>query len=64
VPRRATEAVSERLLTAREVAELLSVKAGTVLAWLEAGDLPGFRLGGRENEASRRKKSAGGPSHA
>jgi excisionase family DNA binding protein len=39
--------VSERghgLLTAREVAELLSVSTETVLRWARRGDLPGFRL--------------------
>ena len=40
----------ERLLTARELAELLGVSAGTVLDWweLEPSDprkLPGFKLG-------------------
>lgn len=37
----------ERLLTARELAELLGVSAGTVLDWFEAGRLPGFKLNGR-----------------
>ena len=37
----------ERLLTARELAEVLSLAAGTVLDRFERGDLPGFRLGGR-----------------
>lgn len=36
----------ERLLTARDVAELLSVSAETVLRWTRRGDLPGFRLPG------------------
>ncbi len=39
--------MSERghgLLTAREVAELLSVSTETVLRWARRGDLPGFRL--------------------
>jgi excisionase family DNA binding protein len=40
--------VSERLLTARELAELLGLSAGTILDRFERGDLPGFRLyGGR-----------------
>jgi predicted DNA-binding transcriptional regulator AlpA len=40
--------VTERLLTARELAELLGLAPGTVLDRFEAGDLPGFRLyGGR-----------------
>jgi excisionase family DNA binding protein len=37
----------ERLLTARELADILGVKPATVLDWFEAGRLPGFRLGGR-----------------
>ena len=39
--------VSERLLTAREVAELLGFAPGTVVDWYEAGKLPGFKVGGR-----------------
>jgi excisionase family DNA binding protein len=40
--------VTERLLTARELADLLGLSTGTVLDRFEAGDLPGFRLyGGR-----------------
>ena len=35
----------ERLLTARELAELLGLSAATVLDWFEAGRLPGFKLG-------------------
>lgn len=37
--------MSDRLLTAREVASLLGFSAGTVLDWFEAGRLPGFKLG-------------------
>jgi excisionase family DNA binding protein len=37
-----------RLLTARELGELLGLSAGTVLDYFEAGRLPGFRLGGRK----------------
>ena len=33
-----------RLLTARELAELLGVSAATVLRWTRAGDLPAIRL--------------------
>ena len=36
----------ERLLTAREVAELLGVSTETVLRWTRAGDLPAIRLPG------------------
>ena len=39
--------VTERLLTAREVAELLGFSAGTIVAWAEAGRLPAFKIGGR-----------------
>ena len=34
------------LLTAREVAELLSVSTETVLRWTRLGDVPAFRLPG------------------
>jgi predicted DNA-binding transcriptional regulator AlpA len=40
--------VTERLLTARELGDLLGLSAGTILDRFERGDLPGFRLyGGR-----------------
>jgi predicted DNA-binding transcriptional regulator AlpA len=39
--------VSERLLTAREVAELLGLSPATVLDRFEVGDLPGFKLYGK-----------------
>jgi nitrogen PTS system EIIA component len=39
--------VTERLLTAREIAELLGFAAGTVVDWAERGDVPAFKLGGR-----------------
>ena len=39
--------MSERLLKAREVADLLGFAAGTIVDWFEAGELPGFRIGGR-----------------
>jgi predicted DNA-binding transcriptional regulator AlpA len=38
--------VTERLLTARELGELLNLSTGTVLDRFERGDLPGFRLFG------------------
>jgi excisionase family DNA binding protein len=38
---------AERLLTAREVAELIGVSTSTFLDWWEAGRVPGFRLGGK-----------------
>jgi excisionase family DNA binding protein len=37
----------ERLLTAREVAELLGFASGTVVNWAERGEVPSFKLGGR-----------------
>ena len=36
--------MTERLLTARELADVLGLSAATVLDRFEAGDLPGFRL--------------------
>jgi excisionase family DNA binding protein len=38
--------VTDRLLTAREVADLLGVSAETVLRWTRRGELPAFRLPG------------------
>ena len=37
--------VIERLLTAREVADLLGMSPATILDWFESGRLPGFKLG-------------------
>jgi excisionase family DNA binding protein len=39
--------MADRLLTARQVADLLGVSAETVLRWTRRGELPGFRLPGR-----------------
>ena len=39
--------MTERLLTAREVAELLGFAPGTVVDWAEAGRIPYFKVGGR-----------------
>jgi excisionase family DNA binding protein len=39
--------LTERLLTARELGELLGFAAGTIVDWAEAGKLPAFKLGGR-----------------
>jgi excisionase family DNA binding protein len=39
--------MTDRLLTAREVAELLGFTPGTIVDWYEAGKLPGFKVGGR-----------------
>ena len=38
---------SERLLTSRELADLIGFSSATVQDWFEAGQLPGFRIGGR-----------------
>ena len=40
--------MTERLLTARELGEVLGLSTATVLDRFEAGDLPGFRLFGRK----------------
>ena len=37
--------MTERLLTAAELAERLALSTSTVLDWFEAGRLPGFKLG-------------------
>lgn len=37
--------VSEKLLTAAELADRLALSTSTVLDWFEAGRLPGFKLG-------------------
>jgi len=37
--------MSDRLLTAAELAEHLALSTATVLDWFEAGRLPGFKLG-------------------
>ncbi len=42
----AVQAVTGRLLTAREVAVALGVSTETVLRWTRRGDLPAFRLPG------------------
>lgn len=36
--------MTERLLTARELGELLGFAAGTILDQFERGELPGFKL--------------------
>lgn len=36
---------AQRLLTARELSELLSVSAATVLDWHQAGFIPSYKLG-------------------
>jgi excisionase family DNA binding protein len=37
----------DRLIRAREVAELLGLSSSTVLDWFESGRLPGFKLSSR-----------------
>jgi excisionase family DNA binding protein len=37
--------VTDRLLTAREVADRLGFSVATVLRWARAGELPGLRVG-------------------
>jgi excisionase family DNA binding protein len=51
--------MSERLLTARELAEVLGLSASTVVDWAEADPpkLPGFRLGGRAGGRLRFRES-------
>jgi excisionase family DNA binding protein len=39
--------VTDRLLRAREVAELVGLSTSTVLDWWQDGRLPGFRLSSR-----------------
>jgi excisionase family DNA binding protein len=39
--------VTERLLTARQLADLLGFTAATIIDWTEAGKIPAFKLGGR-----------------
>jgi excisionase family DNA binding protein len=39
--------LTERLLNARELAELLGFAPATIQDWFETGTLPGFRVGGR-----------------
>ena len=41
-----TAVVTSRLLTARDVADLLGVSAETVLRWTRRGELPAIRLPG------------------
>ena len=39
--------MNERLLTARQVADVLGFAPGTIVDWAEAGKIPSFRIGGR-----------------
>lgn len=47
VARSRGSAVSERLMTARELADLLGFSASTIADWSERGDVPAFKIGGR-----------------
>lgn len=47
----------ERLLNARELADVLGLSPSTVLDRFEAGDLPGFRLFGRKGGPVRFRES-------
>lgn len=44
----------ERLLKARDVADILGVSANTVLDWAESGRLPSFKLGALTGNGPRR----------
>lgn len=39
--------MTERLLSARELGELLGFAPGTIVDWAERGQVPAFKLGGR-----------------
>jgi excisionase family DNA binding protein len=39
--------VTERLLTSREVGQLLGFSPATIVDWAEAGTVPAFKVGGR-----------------
>jgi excisionase family DNA binding protein len=39
--------MTEPLLTARQLAELLGFSSSTIQDWAEAGTVPAFKLGGR-----------------
>jgi excisionase family DNA binding protein len=49
--------MSERLVTAAELAEHLGLSPATVVDWAEAGRLPGFRLGGTKGGRLRFRQS-------
>jgi excisionase family DNA binding protein len=39
--------LTERLLTAREVSDVLGFSPSTIVDWAEAGKMPAFKVGGR-----------------
>jgi excisionase family DNA binding protein len=47
----------ERLLTAKEVAEILRLKENTVLVWAQRGDIPSIRLGKGRRQVVRFRRS-------
>jgi len=49
--------MTEPLLTARQVAELLGCSPSTVLDKFEAGELPGFKLWGKRSGPVRFRES-------
>ena len=49
--------MTERLLTARELAEILGLSPATILDRFERGELPGFRLFGRKGGPVRFRES-------
>jgi excisionase family DNA binding protein len=49
--------LSDRLLTAAEVGELLGLSPATVLDHWQAGELPGFRIFGRKGGPVRFRES-------
>ncbi len=49
--------MTDRLLTAAAVADLLGVKPDTVLRYFETGKLPGLRLGGTKGGRVRFSES-------
>jgi predicted DNA-binding transcriptional regulator AlpA len=49
--------MTERLLTARELGELLGLSTSTILDRWEGGDLPGYRLFGRKGGPVRFRAS-------
>jgi excisionase family DNA binding protein len=68
---RQRRAVSDRLLTARELADVLGLKPGTILDHWEAGKLPGYKFGRAVRfdldevlAAARRRPGAGGEAPA
>jgi len=49
--------MTERLLTARDLAEILGLSPSTVLDRFEAGELPGFSLWGKKGGPVRFRES-------